>query len=135
MLMYFYQKVKNINHPLKKNSMSKIIHFFLLVLFYACFNFSSAQTKDPQGVKTSDVKNNALQTNQPVIVIDASKLLNTPKNNQPQSNSPALQTNSTPASNNLRIGSSGQYIDNSKTEQLNSKGQICTSESGKKTCN
>jgi len=133
--MYFYQKVKNINHPLKKNSMSKIIHFFLLVLFYACFNFSSAQTKDPQGVKTSNVKNNALQTNQPFIVIHASKLLNTTKNNQPQSNSPALQTNSTPASNNLRIGSSGQYIDNSKTEQLNSKGQICTSESGKKTCN
>jgi len=133
--MYFHQKVKNINHPLKKNSMSKIIHFLLLVLFYTCFNFSSAQTKDPQGIKTFDVKNNALQTNQPVIVIDASKLLNSPRNNQPQPNSPALQTNPTPTSNNLRIGSTGQYIDNSKTEQLNSKGQICTNESGKKTCN
>ena len=61
-----------------------MVLMFLIVHFFSCFNFSSAQTKDPQGVKTSDVKNNALQTNQPVIVIDASKLLNTPKNNQPQ---------------------------------------------------
>ena len=115
--------------------MIKFIHFYLFIFFYICFNLCIAQSNDNQSIKKTDIKNNTLQTHQPVIIIDASKLISTPKNNHPSTNSVALQPHSTPLSNNLRISSSGQYIDNTKTEQINSKGQICITESGKKTCN
>ena len=77
---------------------------------------------------------------QPIVIIDGSKLINPPKNaSQPNgaNTTPPIpsKSESAPPENNVRIGSNGQYVDSAKSEQINSKGQICTTLSGKKTCN
>jgi len=97
---------------------------------------SFAQTSTTPITKGANGNNN-----QPIVIIDGSKLINNQKNNKqstgslPQGNDSNPASSTPPPSNNVRIGSNGQYIDNSKSEQINSKGQICTTVSGKKTCN
>ena len=115
--------------------MYKLFPLNLLIAFLSYINFSFAESNTISSNKAIDFKSNVSQANQPIIVIDASKLVNPPKVTQKPSNTTSPEQASTLPSNNVRIGSSGQYMDNSKTEQVNSKGQICVSELGKKTCN
>ena len=115
--------------------MYKLFTLNLLIAFLSYINFSIAESNTVSSNKAIDFKSNVSQANQPIIVIDASKLVNPPKVTQKPSNTTSPEQASTLPSNNVRIGSSGQYMDNSKTEQVNSKGQICVSELGKKTCN
>ena len=115
--------------------MFKSLALNLLIVFLALINLCFAESNSVPNNKAIDAKNNSSQANQPLIIIDASKLVNTPKAIQKPSNTTSPEQTSTPSNNNIRIGSSGQYIDQSKTEQINSKGQICVTELGKKTCN
>ena len=115
--------------------MYKLFTLNLLIAFLSYTNFSFAESNTVSSNKAIDYKSNVSQSNQPIIVIDASKLVNPPKSTQRPSNTTSSEQAITLPSNNIRIGTSGQYIDNSKIEQMNSKGQICVSELGKKTCN
>jgi len=116
---------------LKESTVSKIILGLLLVNCILAFG-------QQNGVPTNQNQN--INKNQPLVVIDATQLINSQKN-KPQVNTgasaptPPSKTETPTVENNVRIGSNGQYLDNSKSEQINSKGQICTTVSGKKTCN
>ena len=103
---------------------------FAVVVFFSMFGFVYAQTNTAPPLPTKNAP-----ANQPVIIIDASKLINNTRTSPARDVSNNNQTTNTPPSNNVRIGSNGQYIDNSKTEQITTKGLICTTDSGKKTCN
>ena len=73
---------------------------------------------------------------QPQIRIDAQQLINS--QNQKQEKKPPPNPNrdyTGTAPNNTRIGSNGDYIDNSSSEQITSSGLICKSDRNSKKCN
>lgn len=113
--------------------MPSFLNTYKFILFFSFFSFAHAQTNTNTTNKPATTKSSP--SNQAVVVIDASKLINNAKTSPSRDVSNNTQAANPPPSNNVRIGSNGQYIDNSKTEQINSKGLICTNESGKKTCN
>jgi hypothetical protein len=73
---------------------------------------------------------------QPQIRIDAQQLINS-QNQRPEKRLPPNPNRdySNAAPNNVRIGSNGDYIDNSNSEQITSSGLICQSNRNSKKCN
>jgi hypothetical protein len=73
---------------------------------------------------------------QPQIRIDANQLINAQNLKQEKKLPPDLNKDySGTAPNNTRIGSNGNYIDNSSSEQITSSGLICKSDRNSKKCN
>ena len=70
------------------------------------------------------------------VVIDGNQLINQQASQPKARPTPSDTLSSTPAPNNVRIGSGGQYSDSNsgKTEQINSSGQLCQSNQGLKKC-
>jgi hypothetical protein len=105
------------------------------IVFFSIFAIPYAYAQTNLNTENKPISTKSPPTNQPLVIIDATKLINNTKTITPRDTANNIQNTNPPPNNNVRIGSNGQYIDNSKTEQINSKGLICTSESGKKTCN
>jgi hypothetical protein len=73
---------------------------------------------------------------QPQLRIDANQLINSQNQKQEKKLPPNPNKDySGAASNNSRIGSNGDYIDNSSSEQITSSGLICKSDRNSKKCN
>ena len=93
-------------------------------------NRSGATTTSANGVGSNQF--------QPQIRIDAQQLINSQNQNQKQEKKPPPNPNrdyTGTAPNNTRIGSNGDYIDNSSSEQITSSGLICKSDRNSKKCN
>jgi len=123
------------------------ILFLYLSSHLTCFGVAFAQTQQPNPI-VGPVTNNPASANtpnatrpssngyQPQIRIDANQLINS--QNQRQEAKPPPNPNrdySGAAPNNTRIGSNGNYIDNSSSEQITSSGLICKSDRNSKKCN
>ena len=118
---------------------------FSTIVFSLCCATSFSQTLQNNPTTTSNNANsgsfNTLNSNipgssqfQPQLRIDTNQLIN----NQKQEKKPPPNPNKDytgAASNNTRIGSNGDYIDNSSSEQITSSGLICKSDRNSKKCN
>lgn len=131
---------------LRLKKFSSILFLYTSSLL-TCFGVAFAQTQQPSPV-VGPVTNNSAAANtpnttrpsangyQPQIRIDANQLINS--QNQRQETKPPPNPNrdySGAAPNNTRIGSNGNYIDNSSSEQITSSGLICKSDRNSKKCN
>jgi hypothetical protein len=124
-----------------------IAAIFSAIVFSLYCETSFSQTLQNNPTTTSNNANsgsfNTLNSNtpgsgqlQPQLRIDANQLINT--QNQKQEKKPPPNPNKDytgAASNNTRIGSNGDHIDNSSSEQITSSGLICKSDRNSKKCN
>lgn len=94
----------------------------------------------PAASNPSNLSNTTQPANngyQPQIRIDANQLINAQNLKQEKKTSPPdlNKDYSGTSPNNTRIGSNGNYIDNSSSEQITSSGLICKSDRNSKKCN
>ena len=124
-----------------------IAAIFSAILFSLYCETSFSQTLQNNPTTTSNNANsgsfNTLNSNtpgsgqlQPQLRIDANQLINNQNQKQEKKLPPNPNKDYTgAASNNTRIGSNGDYIDNSSSEQITASGLICKSDRNSKKCN
>lgn len=112
-----------------------------IVLFSLIGPMVASHAQSPASIKPNDTVNSNHTGTPPVqaplrVIIDGNQLINQQTSQPKVKPQPNETQSSTPAPNNVRIGSGGQYSDSNSgtTEQINSSGKLCQTNQGMKKC-